>query len=72
MFFQQFRKPLRCFRSVHCLSVSPAFLAFLFATAHIWAAQCLMYMSMPQLRNENTPRRNIHIPRRTGGARNHF
>ena len=38
MFFQQFRKPLRRFLSVHCLSVSPAFLAFLFATAHIWVA----------------------------------
>ena len=38
MFFQQFGKPLRRFWSVHCLSVSPAFLACLFATAHIWAA----------------------------------
>jgi hypothetical protein len=36
--FLQFRKPLRRCWSVHYLSVSPAFLAFLFATAHIWAA----------------------------------
>ena len=68
MFFQQLRKPLRRFWSVHYLSVSPA---FLLCVDRVAAAMWLRYMSLRPVGIWHILRRSIHIPRRTDGVHNH-